>query len=93
MTEETIKRRLFRAKRRAKQVLETANYNIIPSDNSTFCILAVRKREVRMIRIVIDDITPHDRAMIQRWEHPGICSKEIWCKKMGDKNFEIEEII
>ena len=92
MTEETIKRRLFRAKKRAEKVLKDAQYNIIPSDNSAFCILAVREREIRMIRVVIDEITNHDTKIIKNWRHPGVCSKEIWCKQRGERDFEIREI-
>jgi len=93
MPEETIKRRLFRAKRRAEKVLKDAQYNIIPSDNSTFCILAVREREVRMIRVVIDEVTDHDMKIIEGWKHPRACSKEIWCKQHGQRDFEIKEIL
>jgi len=93
MSEETVKRRLLRAKRRATDKLIKVGYKIIQSDNNFFCIIATREREIRMIRVVIDKITEQDIEIIKDWQHPGTCSKEIWCKNLGSQNFEIKEIL
>lgn len=92
MSEEPIKRRLLRAKKKAMDDLQKIGYKIIPSDNSTFCILGVRKLEIRMVRVVIDEITKDDIAIIEKFAPPGMCSKEIWCKLEGERNFIIKEI-
>jgi len=92
MTEETIKRRLFRAKRRAIECLKSVQYDVIPADNSSFCVVATRNQEVRLIRIAVDEITEDDIDLIKNWQHPGNCTKEIWCKKMGVACFEIKTI-
>ena len=92
MGEETVKRRIRRAKERASGVLIKTGYKIVPSDNSEFCILAIRKKEIRMIRVVIDKITDHDINLIKTFEPPGICTKEIWCKTANSPDFDIKEI-
>ena len=92
MSEEAIIRRLNRAKSAAISVLKDAKYKIIPSDNSEFCIIGVRKREIRMIRVVIDEITARDVKIVGDWEPPGNCTKEIWCREEGQKKFETREI-
>jgi len=92
MTEETIKRRLFRAKRRAIESLRNVQYDVIPADNSNFCLVASRNQEIRLIRITIDKITDSDISLIKNWQHPGNCTKEIWCKKSGKSHFEIKAI-
>lgn len=93
MTDLAVKKRIARAKTRAVNILITTGYKIVPSDNSTFCILAVRKKEIRMIRVVIDGITEHDIETVKSFEPPGICTKEIWCKKHSESSFEMKEIL
>jgi len=92
MSEERIKQRLNRAKKKAIENLERTGYKIVPSDNSTFCILGVRKLEIRMIRVVIDEITAQDISLTNEFSPPGACSKEIWCKKEGKRDFFIKEV-
>ena len=82
MSDSTTQRRLGRAKERATTILVDTGHDIIPSDNSTFCILGVREKEIRMIRVVVDEITDNDiEAVLDFHRRPGICTKEIWCKK------------
>jgi len=92
MADETIKRRLRRAKEKAVNDLEKTGYKIVPSDNSAFCILGVRRLELRMIRVVIDEITRKDIELVEGFHPPGTCSKEIWCKVEGQRNFIIKEV-
>ncbi len=92
MTDEAIIRRLNRAKSAAISVLEDAKYKIIPSDNSEFCIIGIRKREIRLIRVVIDKITADDIKIIEDINPPGNCTKEIWCREEWKQKFEIREI-
>ena len=92
MGDPAIKKRLARAKEAAIDNLLKNGHKIIPSDNSIFCILGVRKKEIRMIRVVVDKIKDEDIKIVQAFEPPGICTKEIWCRKGGQKDFEITEI-
>jgi hypothetical protein len=92
MPDESIKRRLVRAKKKAINDLERIGYKIVPSDNSTFCILGVRKFEIRMIRVVVDEITSRDIALVEEFAPPGVCTKEIWCKIEKQRDFVIQEI-
>jgi len=87
-----VKRRLKRAKDGAIKDLRRIGYKIVPSDNSTFCICGVRKNELRMIRVVIDEIDPDDISLVKSIAMPDVCSKEIWCKIEGQRDFIIKEI-
>jgi len=92
MSEEAIKQRINYAKSRAIKNLEETKHKIIPSDNSVFCFLAVRKKEIRLIRVTVDKITDQDISLVKEFEPPGICTKEIWCAKYKRAGFEIKEI-
>lgn len=92
MPDVPVKQRISRAKKAAIGNLLKTGYRIIPSNNSTFCILGVRKREVRMIRVVVDKITERDIQITREFDSPADCSKEIWCRKAHKKDFEILEI-
>lgn len=92
MSEEALMKRINRAKKAAIESLVKIGYKYIPSDNSNFCFLAVRKTEIRMIRVVIDEITDSDIKAVQDFEPPGTCTKEIWCRREGMKDFEIREV-
>jgi len=88
-----IKRRVARAKDRAANVLKQTGYSIVPSDNSVFCILGVRNKEIRMIRVTIDEVTDFDISTVKGFDKmPANCSMEIWCKKINRPHFEIMEI-
>lgn len=92
MAEEAVKRRLLRAKEKAVVDLEGIGYKIVPSDNTSFCILATRKNEVRFIRIVVDEVKDLDIKLTKKYELPSGCVKEIWCKRTNKRKFDIEEI-
>jgi len=92
MSDPSIKRRLTRAKEKAMKDLSRIGYKIVPSDNSTFCICGVRKNELRMIRVVVDEITNEDVKLIEGIQTPEVCSREIWCKLEGIRDFVIKEV-
>ena len=92
MTNKAIIRRLNRAKNAATSALKDTKHEIIPSDNSKFCIIGMRKKEIRMIRVVVDEITANDIKIIEDIDSPVSCTKEIWCRKKGKQKFEIKEI-
>ena len=90
MSDEAIKKRLERAKGSALKMLESTGYDTILSDNKRACLVAFRSTETRIIRVVIDKITEFDiSSMRDLRTHPGICKKEIWCRKGAE--FEIRE--
>ena len=91
MTDVAVKRRMARAKDFAIKKFEDMGYKIIPSDNSLFCFIAIRKMEIRMVRVAMDIISPKDIESVKGFAPPGICSKEIWCRK-GNR-FEIQEVL
>lgn len=90
MPDETTKQKSRRAKDRAMEHLRESGYQIIRSDNETFCFVATRRREIRFIRVVIDEITPLDRKLAKSVPAPPECSREIFCYRSG--KFEIEEL-
>lgn len=92
MSDEAIKQRLKRAKKSAIKTLISAGYKVILSDNSNFCIIGTRKKETRIVRVVIDRITDEDFKLTKDFDFPKACTKEIWCKKLNEKTFKITEI-
>ena len=95
MSDPSYLRRLSRAKEAATEKLKETRCKIVPSDNSEVCFLAVRKKEIRMIRVVVDEITAEDIKLLQGFDDyvpTGICTKEIWCKKEGQRKFLIQEV-
>jgi len=50
-------------------------------------------REIRKIRVVIELINQDDkRNLVRALRMPGICTKEIWCKRLNEAAFQIKEI-
>lgn len=90
MTDEAIKKRIERAKKRAIEHFKKTGYHIVESNNINFCFIASRKREIRFIRVVIDKITEEDVKKIKEVELPEYCTREIYCENKD--NFEIKEI-
>jgi len=82
---EAIKKRSARAKSAAMTVLRKSGWDVIPSDNSTFCIIATRPTEIRFIRIVIDKVSPNDHTVVKGVRVPADSriSREIWHCKAG----------
>lgn len=93
MADEAIKKRVSRAKQSALDVLERAKYDVIPSDNRIFCLIASRDKEVRWIKVVVDECTEFEISCVRDFKTPfSTCTKEVWVKKSDDAGFEIMEI-
>ena len=92
MSDCKTKKRLARAKKRAITILERAGYSVIPSDNGKFCLIGIRGREARLIKVVIDRILENDIKIIKEFPASDIYTKEIWLKKKNDPDFEIKEV-
>lgn len=97
MAEEVIKQRLNRAIKAAIRILEkpSGHCRIIEfkDSRSPFHIECIRKNQIRMIRIVLDKISEMDIKALKEFRLPMNCYKEIWCKKVNEREFEYKEII
>ena len=92
MAQKTEKKRLSRAVRRAADVLINSNYRVTLLQGEVFNLEALREREIRKIRVVIDSIKQDDEQKVRAFKLPGICTKEIWCKRHSEPAFLIKEI-
>lgn len=95
MPDESVKRRMRRAKGQAVKRLVGMGYDVVPSDNSRVCVVAFRQSEIRMVRIVLDRMTPQDQKILASVKGPANCTREIWIRK-GSANasdFQIHAIL
>jgi hypothetical protein len=82
MSDDPLKKRIFRAKRAAMEKLRRDGYEVFPSNDKPVCIIGHKTTETRFIRIVLDEIQQADiKAMKKIAERPGICSREIWRRR------------
>jgi len=93
MAEEAIKKRTRRAIRAAMEDLDNppGSWDLTILDNHVFHLEAVRPREIRKIRIVLDKITAQDEQLVRQRDLPDICTKEIWCRS-SDGKFSVKKI-
>ena len=92
IAEKTEKKRLTRAVKRAADVLVNSNYRVTLLQGEVFNLEALREREIRRIRVVLDAINQDDEQRLRAFRLPGICTKEIWCKRHNEPAFLIREI-
>jgi len=89
MGDKDVTRRINRATASAITVLKRAKFKIRLLDGKPFHIEAIRKREIRNIRITIDEILKEEERLVANYELPDNCSKEIWCRKENKKDFNV----
>jgi len=58
-----------------------------------FHIEAIREKEIRKIRITVDDISPTDIKKVNDFKLPQVCTKEIWCKKSSRREFNKMDVL
>ena len=95
MSEEAVKQRLYRAINSAINLLDRpeGTYRIIRLDGNPFHIEALRPKEIRKIRIVLDEIQSGDMNMVSNYDKmPDIITREIWCKRFKHGDFEVREV-
>jgi hypothetical protein len=94
MSEEALKQRLSRAIKAAKKCLDhpKGTCEVVILGNGAFHLEAIREKEIRKIRIVLDQISIGDENELHKLRLPSICTKEIWCKKQGIRGFDRKEI-
>jgi hypothetical protein len=73
MVEKTEKKRLARAVKRAADVLINSNHRVTLLQGEAFNLEALREREIRKIRVVLDGIKEDDERKIKAIKLPGIC--------------------
>jgi hypothetical protein len=93
MPDESIKRRIGKAKQAAKQRCIDLGYEIINCDNEVFCFIAGRAGIYeRKIRVVVDEIADNDVDIIKKARILSSQTKEVWCKLKGQNNWETVEL-
>ena len=89
MAPAAIKKRINRAKQAAWKALKDVKYDIIPSDNNIFCLVAARNKEIRLIKVVIAACTPREIQAIREFQAPtSTCTKEIWTRRPDNSGFD-----
>lgn len=86
MSEESKKKRMKRAIQAAFDILSypEGNYDTIYKLRSKeFHLEAIRKHEIRKIRIVLDEIKKEDEKAIFAVILPSNCTKEIWYRNIN----------
>lgn len=94
MTEVAFKRRFKRAVKSAIKCLDhpRGSYQITLLNNGPFHIEGVREKEIRKIRVVLDEIRHSDITAVTAQKLPRVCTKEIWCKRQSSQGFVVREI-
>ena len=90
MSDDPIKRRMARAKRKAIERFRDVGYDITLLNDPVYSFIASRRRESRYVRVVVDRIAPDDIKLVQGRELPDGCAREIFCQK--ETRFEIREV-
>jgi hypothetical protein len=77
---ETIeeKQRQRYAKKKVIKLLNNAGYEAFSIDNGIFTIQAEREKEIRKIKVVLNEINDRERNLVKNSNPPQICTKEIW---------------
>lgn len=92
MADDLLKKRRNRAVKRAADILANSNYRVSILHGQVFNLEALREREIRKIRVVVDAIKQEDELRVKSFRMPGICTREIWCKRPNKSAFMIKEI-
>ena len=92
MAKGAYKQRFYRAKKRVARILEQSGYTVMLLENHIFQIEAIRDKEIRKIRIILDKINEKDLEEVRNYELPLICTKEIWLRMQGEKKFIVKSI-
>ena len=89
MAELAIKKRVRVAAERAAQLLHDDGFDAFIIPGNPFHVVAVKKRRVRFIRIVLGEIESEDRRLVERFAPDSkTVSREFWLRKRGDQDFK-----
>lgn len=92
MPDESIKKRMSRAKRRACDDLRSLGYKIVLSDNNPVCLVAYCGSDVRLVKICLDKASSADQENLCRYPSSIVVSREIWIRKAGEQRFDIQKL-
>ena len=92
MADSAVKKRRARAVKRAADILIGSNYIVTFLQSEVFNLEAMREREIRKIRVVIDAIGYDDESKVKSLRVPAFCTKETWCKRFKEAGFRVREI-
>lgn len=90
MSDDPIKKRMARAKEKARAHYHDLRYKVFKIDDPVYHFIAIRQTENRLVRVVIDGITPRDVHLVTIDDSPLSCSREVFCQKAT--KFEIREV-
>jgi hypothetical protein len=89
MSDDRIKGRIARAKKKAADDLRDMGYFVVKADDRNANLIGFGKNDIRIVRIILDKITPFDLVMLKEVPLSNrSCSRELWLRKYGHAAFE-----
>lgn len=92
MSDLPLKKRMARAKQKAKDDLCALGYEVILSYNKPICLVAYRGSEVRLIRVVLDEASPKEKNELGKYQPSPVVSRELWVRPAGSSRFVITKL-
>jgi len=92
MPDESIKKRLSRAKLSLARKLRDQGFEVIVSDNRPVCLVAYNDESVRIVRISLDGIHPEDRKLLSKCRSSPLVSREILSHHFRTERFETHKL-
>lgn len=90
MSDASIKTRIRRSKKSAAEHFVKAGYMIIETAGEPFTFIAVREKELRFIRVVLDRIQDSDIQALRPFRLPDCCTREV--VRCRGREIEIREV-
>lgn len=92
MSDDPIKKRMARAKTKARDDLCALGYEVVLSYNKPVCLVAYRGGEVRLIKVCLDEASPADEKALRRFQPSPVVSRELWARPAGSVRFVITKL-
>ncbi len=93
MSDPKVKKQKARERRVAVEILKASGYHTRILNDDIFDVEAIRAKEVREIVIAVGELSKQDEERVRRVDFPDICTKEVWRKASGRREFEIKVIL
>ncbi len=93
MSDPKVKKQKARERRVAVEILKASGYHTRILNDDLFDVEAIRSKEVREIVIAVGEMSKHEEEKIRRVSFPDICTKEVWRKIGGRREFDIRLIL
>jgi hypothetical protein len=93
MSDPKVKKKKARERRVVVDILRASGYHTRILNDDLFDVEAIRSKEVREIVIAVGEITKHDEDKLRRVAFPDICTKEVWRKIPGRREFDIRLVM